>query len=114
MVTFAVLEIVQLEFDGFDWDTGNIKKAQKHGLDLDEIEHFFKQEFLVLRDHKHSWAETRMIAVGTSRGGRPMFAAFTLRKREELILVRVVSARYTHKKESEAYEKLKKHVEKND
>ena len=107
------VEVTQLEYDGFDWDSGNIKKAQKHGVTFEEIEDFFTKELLVLNDFKHSKAESRKIAVGTSKKSRPMFVVFTLRKKQGLMLVRVVSARYTHKKEAELYEKLKKRIEEN-
>lgn len=106
------MEIVQLEYDCFDWDAGNIKKAQKHGLSIGEIEDFFGQELLITQDPKHSKSEPRMIAVGLSRKSRPMFVAYTLRTHGELTLIRVISARYTHKKESDIYEDLKKSLEK--
>jgi uncharacterized protein len=105
--------ILQIEYDGFDWDSGNIKKAQKHGVSLNEIEEFFRTELLLLQDEKHSKLERRTIAVGMSKANRPMFVVFTIREREELVLIRVVSARYAHKKESEHYEKLKKRIQEN-
>ena len=48
------MEVKRLLYDGFDWDEGNIPKAQKHGVGLGEIEDFFNQELLVLDDHRHS------------------------------------------------------------
>jgi uncharacterized DUF497 family protein len=106
------VEITQLEYDGFDWDSANISKAQKHGITVNEIEEFFGQELLVTEDRKHSEKESRMIAAGLSRGKRPIFVAFTLRFRGELKFIRVISARYMHKKERELYESLKKTFEK--
>lgn len=106
------MEVVHPEYDGFDWDTGNIRKAQKHGLSLGEIEDFFAQELLVTEDKKHSGSEPRLIAAGMSRKKRPMFVAYTLRLKRERTLIRVISARYMHKKESELYENLKKSLEK--
>jgi uncharacterized DUF497 family protein len=55
-------------------------------------------------DPKHSQREDRFIAVGRSGKGRLMFVAFTVREKEGERLVRQVSARYMHKKESERYE----------
>ena len=97
-----------LEFDGFDWDAGNIKKSQKHGLEINAIENFFEQELLVLKDKKHSIQEQRFIAAGISKNNRHMLVAFTWRKH----LIRVISARFMHAKETKAYEKLKKNIKK--
>lgn len=106
-----VVEILQLEFDGFDWDSGNITKAQAHGLSLGEIEDFFSQELLVLEDKAHSKREKRKIAAGNSKKGRSMFVAFTMRQKDKLNLIRPISARFMHHKETENYEKLKKSLE---
>lgn len=106
------MEVKKLQYDGFDWDAGNIQKAQKHGVSLGEIEDFFDQSLLVLEDPHHSQSETRFIAVGLSKKKRTLFIAFTIRKKELETCVRVISARYAHKKEGEAYEKLKKSIEK--
>jgi uncharacterized DUF497 family protein len=107
------VEVKVLQYDGFDWNEGNIKKAQSHGVSLGEIEDFFGQSLLILEDHRHSQTESRFIAVGLStRKERTLFIAFTLRKKDLETWVRVISARYAHKKESEAYEKLKKTIQK--
>jgi len=45
---------------------------------------------------------------GSTTGKRFAFVAFTFRKRGEDIFIRVISARYMHKKEREIYEKIKK------
>lgn len=105
------MEILRLEYDGFDWDSGNIRKAQAHGLSLGEIEDFFAQELSIHEDIAHSKSESRKIAVGNSKKGRPMFVAFTLRQKSELTLIRPISARFMHVKETEVYEKLKKSLE---
>ncbi len=56
-------------------------------------------------DPVHSAAEDRLLAVGRTAAGRPLFVAFTLRRKAEALFIRPVSARYMHKKEIEAYEK---------
>ena len=33
-----------MQFEGFNWDTGNTDKCQKHGLTKEEIEQFFQQK----------------------------------------------------------------------
>ncbi|MBN8555294.1 MAG: BrnT family toxin [Deltaproteobacteria bacterium] len=95
-----------MDFDGFDWDAGNLEKSKKHGLKIDAIESFFSQELLIVSDGKHSSKEQRFIAAGISEKGRPMLVAYTWRNQ----LIRVISARFMHAKESKAYEKLKKNI----
>ena len=97
-----------MDFDGFDWNAGNLKKAKKHGVEVGEIEAFFEQELLILKDTKHSEKEERFIAAGYERDNRPMFVAFTWRAK----LIRVISARFMHAKEGRAYENLKKNIQK--
>ena len=106
------MEIIHILYDGFDWDTGNIKKVQRHGPTINEIEEFFDQELLVFEDQKHSQTELRMIAAGQSRTKRPMFVAYTVRSTGELKFIRVISARYMHKKERKLYEDLRETIAK--
>jgi uncharacterized DUF497 family protein len=99
-----------ISYDGFDWDIGNSIKSQKHGVSLEEIEELFSQVVLYFEDHRHSVTEKRLIAVGLASGKRALFIAFTFRKNGEENLIRVISARYTHKKEYEIYETIKKNL----
>ena len=92
-----------MEFDGFDWDDGNLEKCLKHGVTIAEIEFVLRTAELVSEDSAHSISEQRLIAVGASREGRMMFVAFTLRQAGEDVLVRPVSARYMHQKEFRRY-----------
>lgn len=93
------------QFAGFDWDSGNYKKCQKHGLLLIEIEEFFKGEFQIIKDSIHSSTEERYIAVGYSTRGRPVLIGFTYRKKQGRLFLRPISARYMHEKERLKYEK---------
>jgi uncharacterized DUF497 family protein len=43
---------------GFDWDEGNRKKCQKHGVTLDEIEAALSGPMRVFPDPAHSAVET--------------------------------------------------------
>mgnify|MGYP001388098520 CR=1 FL=1 len=88
----------------FDWDSGNRKKCQGHGLTSLEVEEFFKQEIFIAPDFKHSQKEARYLAAGRSQKGRPMFVAFTLREKAEGLLIRPIGARYMHEKEAKRYE----------
>ena len=90
---------------GFDWDDGNRKKCQQHGVSLAEIEALFVGGPLVAPTPKHSAEEDRFIAVGRTSAGRPVFVAFTIRTNNRDRLIRPVSARYMHAKEIASYEK---------
>ena len=89
---------------GFDWDDGNRAKCQKHGVSIAEIEALFMNAHRIAPDPKHSDDEDRMIAVGRTNAGRPVFVAFTIRTKNRR-LIRPVTARYMHAKEIAAYEK---------
>jgi uncharacterized DUF497 family protein len=92
--------MVEIVFSGFDWDQGNINKCQKHGLSLEDIESFLLEgNFKVFPDGKHSLSETRLLAIGLTKHGKPMFAGFVLRSGK----LRVITARYMHKKEYGKY-----------
>ncbi|MEI8346012.1 MAG: BrnT family toxin [Pseudomonadota bacterium] len=96
-----------MKIDGFDWDTANFEKVQKHGLSIEEIELFFEQDILVVDDQKHSQSEKRQIAVGQLKD-RVLFVAFTIRRKLGRHYLRVISARCCHQKEQKYYEELKK------
>ncbi|WP_238360546.1 BrnT family toxin [Iningainema tapete] len=42
------------EVCGFDWDEGNLKKCQKHGVSIEEIEALFLSEVRIAPDPQHS------------------------------------------------------------
>ena len=88
---------------GFDWDHGNIRKNDKHGVSAAEAEQvFFNQPLLVVPDLKHSESEQRFYALGKSDDGRMLHITFTLRSGGKL--VRVISARSMNRKERTIYE----------
>lgn len=97
-------------FSGFDWNAGNRRKVLKHGVTVAEIEGLFSEEVLMMPDHRHSLEEERFLAVGESPQGRGIFVSFTFRSVNENQLIRVISARYMHKKERRVYEELKKSI----
>ncbi len=88
----------------FDWDEGNARKNEKHGVSTAEIEQvFFNTPLLVLEDSKHSILEPRFHALGKTDKIRLLHITFTLRGAGEKI--RVISARDMHRKERVIYEK---------
>ena len=88
---------------GFNWDAGNNRKNDKHGVSMAEAEQvFFNAPLLVLQDKLHSLQELRLHALGKSDAARALHISFTLREADTLI--RVISARDMHKKESVIYD----------
>ena len=86
----------------FDWDEGNARKNEKHGVAAAEAEQvFFNEPLLVLDDAAHSEVEPRFHALGRTDGGRLLHVTFTLRAGGTRI--RVISARDMHRKERARY-----------
>ena len=96
-----MIDLARIE--SFDWDDGNARKNEKHGVTMAEAEQvFFNLPLLLLADEKHSRQEPRHHALGKTDEGRMLHIAFTLRKAGSLI--RVISARDMHRKERAIYE----------
>ena len=94
-----------MEITSFDWDRGNIIKCQKHGVEISDIEGFFKgQNYSVLKDVLHSNLEPRYLAIGQLKSGRHVLVVFTIRLVGIGLAVRPISARYMHDKEIHHYE----------
>lgn len=89
---------------GFDWDGGNARKNDKHGVSMAEAEQiFFNDPLLLIADAKHSQGEPRLHALGKTDEGRTLHITFTLRNAGEES-IRVISARDMHRKERTIYE----------
>ena len=96
------METVSLpEFEGFDWDQGNVEKNWlAHEVAPQEAEQvFFNRPLVVADDLKHSGTEKRYFVLGQTDADRPLFIAYTVRKRR----IRVISARDMNKKEKKVY-----------
>ncbi len=88
---------------GFDWDGGNVRKNDKHGVSTAESEQvYFNEPLLLVEDPKHSGLESRFHALGKTDEGRLLHISFTLRGSGARI--RVISARDMHRKERDIYE----------
>ena len=91
---------------GFNWDNGNERKNEKHGVTMAEAEQvFFNAPLLLLEDFGHSQSELRLHALSQTDEGRPLHITFTLRRLGQLI--RVISARDMHRKERAIYDQAK-------
>ena len=88
---------------GFDWDKGNSRKNEKHGVTQAEAEQIFSDgRILFAEDIGHSEAEARYQALGASPAGRHLHVTFTLR--HDGTSIRVISARDMNRKERARYE----------
>jgi uncharacterized DUF497 family protein len=88
---------------GFEWDDGNARKNEKHGVSTAEAEQiFFNDPLLLLTDVLHNQREPRFHALGKTDDGRLLHLTLTLRHAGNLI--RVISARSMHRKERTIYE----------
>jgi hypothetical protein len=88
---------------GFDWDPGNARKNEAHGVSAAEAEQvFFNQPLLLLEDSSHSRLERRFHALGRTGEDRRLHITFTLR--EGGTKIRVISARDMHRKERRIYD----------
>ena len=88
---------------GFEWDAGNSRKNEKHGVTASEAEQiFFNEPLLLLEDVTHSQTEARFHALGITDAGRQLHATFTLRGAGTRI--RIISARDMHRRERTIYE----------
>jgi uncharacterized DUF497 family protein len=91
------------EITEFDWDEGNVRKNDKHGVSMAEAEQvFFNEPLLVIDNTKHSQSECRFHALGKTNGDRTLHITFILRNAGERM--RIISARDMHRKERKIYE----------
>lgn len=89
--------------EGFDWDDGNARKNERHGVSQAEAEQvFFDQRLDLAPDPGHSAAEPRFHVLGNTAAGRLLHITFTLRF--DGTRIRVISARDASRKERAIYE----------
>ncbi len=87
---------------GFDWDDGNWPKCGKHGVSRAEIEDVLLNTPAVMPDPHPE--EPRMRAIGKTFAGRYVFLVFRVRKFDDQLFLRPISARFMHQKEIDHYE----------
>ena len=92
-----------MPYTGFDWDDGNARNNEKHGVSKSEVEQVFLNNPLLLADDlKHSQRERRFHALGRTDQDRWLHVTFT--EREDRTLIRPISARAMSRKERAVYE----------
>lgn len=69
-----------------------------------DVESAFSNPVVILPDKDNPAGERRFRAIGRTAAGRAAFIVFTMRDKAGQ-RIRPISARFTHKKEVEAYEK---------
>ena len=101
-----------MKVDGleFDWDAGNRQKCQKHSLSLRDIESIFQGPVSIFPDPEHSGEEERFIGIGKTEKHLSVFVV--LRRKDDVLLIRPIRARFMHKKEIDYYEKETSKTEK--
>ncbi len=88
---------------GFDWDEGNSRKNEKHGVSQGEVEQvFLNAPLIVAEDVKHSQKESRLHALGRTDAER--WLQITFAERQKGTLIRPISARDMSRKERAIYE----------
>ena|ERR1041385_798632 len=99
------MKIDPSEWEGCDWDEGNIgKNWEKHRVTDWEIEEVFMNVPISYgSDLAHSFKEPRFFVFGQTNRGRWLFVSFAVRDR----LVRPISARDMNARERRFYETLK-------
>jgi uncharacterized DUF497 family protein len=96
-----------MEYTGFDWDEGNLRKNEKHGVTKAEVEQaFLNKPLIVVDDLKHSQQEPRFQAMGRTDANRCLHITFT--GRGDGMLIRPISARTASRKERKIYEQALK------
>jgi uncharacterized protein len=96
-----------MEYAAFDWDEGNLRKNEKHGVTKAEVEQaFLNKPLIVASDVKHSRQEPRFHALGRTDTNRCLHITFT--ERGDGTLVRPISARAASRKERRIYEETLK------
>ena len=88
---------------GFEWDAGNERKNEKHGVSKAQAEQvFFNAPLLLMDDAAHSLDEARFHALGKTDEGRQLHITFN--PSQTGAMIRVISTRDMHKKERSIYE----------
>ena len=96
-----------MDYTGFDWDHGNERKNEKHGVSKAEVEQVFLNTPLLLADDpRHSRREPRFHALGRTDEDRRLHVTFT--ERGNGTLIRPISARPMSRKERAIYEQATK------
>jgi uncharacterized DUF497 family protein len=90
----------------FDWDPRKAKSNRlKHGVSFEEATTaFLDQDGLDGEDLEHSESEARRLRLAKSSLGRVLVVAYTIRRKGNEEITRIISARRASRKERKRYE----------
>ena len=90
----------------FDWDPRKAKSNRlKHGVSFEEAATaFLDQVGLDGEDIEHSEREARRLRLAKSSLRRSLVVAYTMRRRDDEEITRIISARRASRKERKTYE----------
>jgi len=84
---------------------GRGQSPEVSDLSARDIESIFQGPVSVFPDPEHSGEEERFIGIGKTEKHRNVLVVFKLRRKDDVVLIRPISARFMHKKEIDYYEK---------
>jgi len=89
----------------FIWDTAKAKtNHENHGVSFQEARSvFYDENAIEFYDEEHSGNEDRYLMLGISDKFRVLLVSYTTRKSDNIIIIRIISARKTTKKEITNY-----------
>ena len=92
----------------FEWDPAKATaNLSKHGVSFDEAKSAFADtRGLDGPDIQHSSAEIRFLRVGISGLGRVLTIVYTVRRKDNAEVIRIISARQASRKEKAAYRRI--------
>jgi uncharacterized protein len=79
----------------FDWDAGNWPKCGRRGVSKSDVESAVQSARFAITDPFEE--ERRLRVVGLAQNCRHVFVALTIRVKDQLSLVRPISARFMHR-----------------
>lgn len=90
----------------FDWDPRKAKSNRlKHGVSFEEAATaFLDQDGMDGEDLEHSESEARRLRLAKSSLGRVLVIAYTIRRKGDEEITRIISARRASRKERKRYE----------
>ena len=89
----------------YEWDeTKNKKNVQKHGFDFEDAWLLFENLYLLFKDTRFDYGETRYIAVGTIIG-RTVILLYIEKFKRDKVKRRIISLRKANEKERRKYQK---------
>lgn len=93
----------------FEWDANKARSnMNKHKVGFEEAKTLFNDPFLItFPDEYHSESEERHISIGRSAPGRLLLVVHTEQRRDDSVIVRIISSRKATPSERRTYEEDK-------